>query len=148
MRVWFGGLGSIKRSSSGDVYGQQQINRLFKHRLFNTTTPIHNTQPQEAQEGPKPKRAARTNLAAYTAEQKQERRKERARVYSAIARERQEQHMKELKLRVESLTVYKVCAQCCMHGCSLTRLMPTRLSTHGWAHTLFPTPSLQPTHSS
>jgi hypothetical protein len=67
-----------------------------------------NSHPQAPPEGPKPKRAARTNLNAYTAEQKQERRKERARVYSAIARERQENNMKELKLRVESLTVYKV----------------------------------------
>ncbi len=66
-------------------------------------------------DGPKPKRAARTNLNAYTAEQKQERRKERARVYSAVARERQENHVLELKLRVESLAVYKASGW----GCAL-----------------------------
>lgn len=72
------------------------------------TLPLFESIKQDRIDGPKPKRAARANLNSFTAEQKQERRKERARVYSAIARERQEAQMKELKLRVESLTVYKV----------------------------------------
>ena len=65
-------------------------------------------QDKDKDASPKCKRAQRANLTSFSFEQKQERRKERARVYSAIARDRQDVYLKELKLRVEALTVYKL----------------------------------------
>ncbi|GAB5033873.1 pas pac sensor signal transduction histidine kinase [Nannochloropsis oceanica] len=56
----------------------------------------------------KGKRARRADLNGFTAEEKQERRKARARLYSAQARERQECEMKELRVMVEALSAYKL----------------------------------------
>ena len=56
----------------------------------------------------KQRRAQRETLNTLTEEEKQERRKERARMYSHLARRRQEQHVRELVGIVEQLTVYRV----------------------------------------
>jgi PAS domain-containing protein len=54
------------------------------------------------------RRSQREALSTLTAEEKLERRKERARMYSHIARKRQESNLRELKAEVESLTVYRL----------------------------------------
>lgn len=51
--------------------------------------------------------AQRENLEQLTAEEKLERRKERARMYSHLARRRQEATVQDLKNQVESLGLYK-----------------------------------------
>jgi hypothetical protein len=56
----------------------------------------------------KQRRAQRERLTTLTEEEKQERRKERARMYSHLARRRQEQHIRELIGIVEQLTVYRL----------------------------------------
>lgn len=56
----------------------------------------------------KQRRAQRETLNTLTEEEKQERRKERARMYSHLARRRQEQHVRELIGIVEQLTVYRL----------------------------------------
>ncbi len=54
------------------------------------------------------RRARREVLTMLTAEEKIERRKERAKAYSALARKRQESNMKELALELERLNVYRL----------------------------------------
>jgi PAS domain-containing protein len=54
------------------------------------------------------KAARREAFANLSSDEKVERRKERARMYSHIARKRQESNMKELKAEMECLTVYRL----------------------------------------
>jgi len=56
----------------------------------------------------KQKRAQRENLTGLTEEEKQERRKDRARMYSHLARRKQEQNVRELIAVAEQLTVYRL----------------------------------------
>jgi len=52
--------------------------------------------------------ARREAFTSLSSDEKMERRKERARMYSHIARKRQESNMKELKAEMECLTVYRL----------------------------------------
>lgn len=54
------------------------------------------------------KAARREAFSNLSSDEKVERRKERARMYSHIARKRQESNMKELKAEMECLTVYRL----------------------------------------
>ena len=68
--------------------------------------PQYTTQTQQTADA-KPRRAPRENLDGLTAEERVQRRKERARLYSNVARERYEQLQRELEGDVAAMRMFQ-----------------------------------------